>query len=97
MQAETIIDIVNDAGGWCGVAKMAAEFRKFFPREWEIFRTHVEWIDDLGTRKTNSDEKTTLGKIAEQFGISTDTLINLRYRVPQKIAYSTIRTDRVLM
>lgn len=95
MKIESIIEIVNMAGGWAGIATMAREFRKKYVESWEIFRSHVEWIDV--NMRTQGESDTALERIAFEFGISTDTVQRKRRFVVRSIAAAALRTDRVLM
>ena len=94
IRIEHILDIVNQAGGWNGIAKMSREFRSVYTDTWEIFRAHVEWIQGAGTR---AETDTALKRIAGINGVSTDTVLRKRIFVVQKIAEATLRTDRVLI
>ena len=93
MRAETILSIVDEGGGWAGIAQMARDFRELYSDTWEIFRTHVEWIDNGNSR---IEQDSALRRMAVRFGISEDTIQRKRRFVIEKIAIAAIRTDRVL-
>jgi hypothetical protein len=95
IRADTILSIVNDVGGWKGLAIMARECRELRSESWEIFRLHVEWIKvGGGTRLENG---TALQRIAERFRISPDTVLRKRHYIVSAIVEAAIRTDRVLV
>ena len=92
IQVEHILDIVSQAGGWGKIAETAREFRLIHPRAWNIFRSHVAWID--GSRGTRGESDTVLKKIASKFKISGNTVLNKRHFTVKKIAFVTLRLDR---
>ena len=94
IRAETILEIVAEAGGWSGIAVMAREFRELYSDTWEIFRTHVEWIEAGGGTRKEYD--TALMRLASRFDISVDTVQRKRRFVVEMIASAALRTDRVL-
>lgn len=94
MRAESILTVVNEAGGWAGIAAMAREFRELYSETGEIFRTHVEWIEAGGGTRKEYD--TALMRLATRFDVSVDTVRRKRRFAVEMIASAALRTDRVL-
>ena len=94
MRVESLLNVVSEAGSWPGIAAMAREFRELYSDTWEIFRTHVEWIETGGG--TRGEYEPALVRLADRFKISVDTVQRKRRFVVDMIASAALRTDRVL-
>ena len=72
------------AGGWRGICAAVPRFKEFYPEIWSAVLLHVSVVRPGGAFRTATGG--TLGRIAERYGVSPETLVQWRKRFPATLA-----------
>lgn len=82
MNVERFNEVIGAAGGWKHVNAMVKEWAAIFPSSWRIVVDCVRCVR-RGTPKIDGGQ---VGRIAERFGVDTETVRLRRKAFPEQIA-----------